>query len=47
MRAGEGWRLALCGLSKLLCRVKTGPKTLFLKKFKKLFNPKNPGNARK
>ena len=24
-----------------------GPKTLLLKKFKKLFNPKNPGNTRK
>ena len=46
-RAGEGGKTTLQVPSELLWRVKIGPKTLFLKKFKKLFNPKNPGNTRK
>ena len=44
---GGGGKTTLQVPSELLWRVKIGPKTLFLKKFKKLFNPKNPGNTRK
>ena len=44
---GRGGKTTLQVPSELLWRVKIGSKTLFLKKFKKLFNPKNPGNTRK
>ena len=48
--AGERLKLlseSLEALLGLLWGMKIGPKTLFLKKFKKLFNPKNPGITRK
>ena len=43
---GEGVETALQVPLRLLCGVKIGSKALFLKKFKKLFNPKNPGIPR-
>ncbi len=44
---GELLSESLEALLGLLWGMKIGPKTLFLKKFKKLFNPKNPGITRK